>query len=60
MGNKKPKQKEKYIYFDKDLKVPLKTPTAWQSPLTNKQYNIGSIWCYLEYKDKPDYMIKVA
>lgn len=51
MSSKKIRQKEKYLYFEKDIKFPLKTPTAWLSPITNKQYTIGAIWAYLEFKD---------
>jgi len=47
INSKKCKQKGKYLEFDKDIKLPLKTPTHWLSPITNKQYSIGAIWLYL-------------
>jgi hypothetical protein len=52
INSKKIKQKGKYLEFDKDIKLALKTPTHWLSPITNKQYTIGAIWLYLEYNDR--------
>lgn len=48
---KKIKQRGKYLEFNKDTNFALKTPTAWQSPHTNKQYTLGAIWAFLEFKD---------
>lgn len=39
--------KDKQLFFEKDVRVPLGQPTAWVSPLTKKQYTVGSLWLYL-------------
>lgn len=36
------------LYFDKDVKYSIDTETAWLSTKTNKQFNLGSLWLYLE------------
>lgn len=41
------KLKDKLLVFEKDVRVPLSQPTAWVSPLTKKQYSVGSLWLYL-------------
>ena len=43
------------------MRLPLSTPTAWVSPLSKKQYDLGSLWLYLEHnlKHVSDYMVKV-
>jgi hypothetical protein len=47
--------------FDKDIKLLIKSPTAWLSPITNKQYSLGAIWLYLECKDKStEYLTKAT
>ena len=43
------KQKDHYLYFDQDIKLNLKTETAWVSTALNKQYNLGSLWLFMEY-----------
>lgn len=60
VNSKKIKQKGKYLEFEKDIKLPLKTPTAWLSPITNKQYSIGAIWLFLETKDQIEYLTKAT
>ena len=60
VNSKNIKQKGKYLEFDKDLRFPLKTPTAWLSPHTNKQYTMGAIWAFLEFKDDSEYLTKVT
>ena len=47
INSKKIKQRGKYLEFDKDIRFPLKTQTAWLSPDTHKQYTIGAIWVFL-------------
>ena len=44
---KSAKLKDKYLIFDKE-KLPLNTETAWVSTITGKQYNLGSLWLFLE------------
>ncbi len=60
VNSKKIKQKGKYLEFDKDIKLLLKTPTAWLSPITKKQYSLGAIWLLLECKDKSEYLMKTT
>lgn len=36
------------LYFDREVKLPIMTETAWQSPQTGKQYNLGSLWLVME------------
>lgn len=60
INSKKIKQKGKYLEFDKDIKVLVKTPTAWLSPITNKQYTLGALWLFLECKDKTEYLTKAT
>jgi hypothetical protein len=45
--NKKIKLKDKYLIFDKDIRIPLSQPTAWISANSKKQYSLGSLWLYL-------------
>lgn len=42
--------KDRQLLFEKDVRVPLGQPTAWVSPLTKKQYTVGSLWLYLEFR----------
>jgi hypothetical protein len=42
------------------MKLPLTTSTAWLSPLTNKQYSLGSLWLYLEFGKAPEYILKAG
>ncbi len=42
--------KDKQLIFEKDVRVALGQPTAWVSPLTKKQYSVGSLWLYLEFR----------
>jgi hypothetical protein len=44
---KKIKLKDKNLVFEKDIRMPLTQPTAWVSPITKKQYSLGSLWLYL-------------
>jgi hypothetical protein len=39
--------KDKQLLFEKEIRIPLSQPTAWVSPLTKKQYTVGSLWLYL-------------
>ena len=61
-ANKRAKLKEQMLVLDKDVRLPLNHPTAWVSPITKKQYDLGSLWLYLEYHQKyiTDYVIKVS
>lgn len=57
------KLKDNYLIFDKDLRLPLNSPTAWVSPITKKQYDLGSLWLYIEYHLKyiaTEYVMKVS
>lgn len=60
--NKKVRLKDKHLIFEKDIKLPLSQPTAWVSPISKKQYSLGSIWLYLEYHQKniTDYVNKIT
>jgi hypothetical protein len=62
--DKRAKIKEKYLIFDKEIKLALSTPTAWLSPQTKKQYSLGSLWLYLESVHKniglSEYLPKVS
>jgi hypothetical protein len=42
--------------------VPLSQPTAWVSPVTKKQYSVGSLWLYLETHagHVADYLNKIS
>ncbi len=62
ISSKKIKLKDKNLYFDKDIKMPLNTPTAWISTHTKKQYTLGSLWLYMEFyvKNITDYIKKVS
>lgn len=42
------RQKGNDLYFDRDVKLPLDTETAWQAKSSGKQYNLGSLWLALE------------
>jgi hypothetical protein len=44
---KKIKHKDGYLFFD-SLKLKANTETPWLSPLTNKQYDLGSLWLLLD------------
>jgi hypothetical protein len=56
------KMKDKYLLFEKDVRIPFSQLTAWVSPLSKKQYTIGSLWLYLESRvgNITDYMNKVS
>ena len=43
------KQKDAFLYFDSD-KVALKAETAWFSKKTQKRYDLGSLWLFLDHK----------
>lgn len=60
--NKRVKLKDKHLLFDKDIRLPLNQPTAWVSPLTKKQYSLGSLWLFMEYhlQHITDYLSKIA
>lgn len=60
--NKKVRLKDKWLIFEKDIKLPLSQPTAWVSPISHKQYSLGSLWLYLEHHLKRinDYLIKIT
>ena len=59
---KKIKLKDKTLVFQKDIRLPVSQLTAWLSPISNKQYTLGSIWLYLQshLKRIPDYLSKVS
>ena len=40
------------LIFGNGTRIPLKAKTAWISPLTGKQYSLGSLWLFLEYTTK--------
>ena len=44
---KKIKHKDGYLFFD-SIKLKLNTETPWQSPLTNKQYDLGALWSLID------------
>ena len=59
------KQKANELYFDKDVRLNIRTDTAWLSTSTNKQYNLGSLWLFMEFHtktipDKATYFQKVS
>ena len=60
--DKKVRLKDKHLIFEKEIKFSLAQPTAWISPLSNKQYSLGSLWLYLEYHQKriTDYITKIT
>lgn len=60
--NKKARLKDKYLVFEKDIRLPLSQATAWVSPISKKQYTLGSLWLYLEYhlKHITDYITKIT
>lgn len=43
------KQRGGELHFDKDIRLSLQTETAWQSTQTQKVYNLGSLWLFLEF-----------
>lgn len=45
-------QQNKYLYFSDGIKLPLNTPTSWFSSTTSKNYDLGSLWLFLQYKRK--------
>ena len=45
-------QQGQSLIFSDGIKFPMKTVTAWFSPVTKKQYNLGSLWLLLEYNRK--------
>jgi hypothetical protein len=59
---KRAKLKDKQLIFEKDVRVPLSQLTAWVSPLSKKQYTIGSLWLYLEFHigSVTDYLNKIS
>ena len=60
--DKKVRLKDKYLFFDKDIKLPLSQPTAWVSTISQKQYSLGSLWLFMEYhlKKIDDYFNKIS
>jgi hypothetical protein len=62
MNNKRPRYKDKYLIFEKDIRLPVTTPTAWVSKITKKQYSLGSLWLCMENHLKfiNDYLAKVS
>lgn len=59
------KQKGNQLYFDRDIKLSLDTETAWESPKTKKQYNLGSLWLALQHHysqkiTKSEYFIQAS
>lgn len=59
---KKARLKDKYLIFEKDIRLPLSQPTAWVSPISKKQYTLGSLWLYIEshLKHITDYINKIT
>ena len=45
--HKKVKLKDKHLIFEKDVRLPLSQPTAWVSPISEKQYTLGALWLFL-------------
>ena len=60
--DKKVRQKDKNLIFEKDIKLPLTLPTAWVSTISQKQYSLGSLWLFMEHHLKKinDYLIKIT
>lgn len=60
--DKKVKLKDKHLIFEKDVRLPINQPTAWVSPLSTKQYSVGSLWLFMEnhLKRINDYITKVS
>lgn len=60
--NKKVRVKDKQLIFEKDIRVSMSQPTAWISPMSKKQYTIGSLWLFLDYNAGHinDYMNKIS
>lgn len=56
------KLKDKQLVFEKDVRVPLGQSTAWVSPVSKKQYSVGSLWLYLEFHTGhvADYLNKIS
>lgn len=59
------KQKGNDLIFDRQAKLSLDTETAWISTQNDKQFNLGSLWLYLDFftrknPDKIEYFKKVA
>ena len=48
---KKIKYKEGSLYFD-NVKLKVTTETPWLSPITSKQYDLGSLWLLLDCDQK--------
>jgi hypothetical protein len=42
------KRKDEQLVLDRDVRVSIRQPTAWVATQTNKTYNLGSLWLYLE------------
>lgn len=60
-GKLRVRQKDKQLIFEKDVRVSINQPTAWVSPLSKKQYTIGSLWLYLEFSNNMgDYMTRIS
>jgi hypothetical protein len=59
---KKVRLKDKSLIFEKEIKLSLTQLTAWVSPISGKQYSLGSLWLYMEnhLKRIPDYINKVT
>lgn len=43
------KYKERHLLFEKGVKLPLNTLTAWVGMQSHKNYSLGSLWLYLEH-----------
>lgn len=46
-GKQRVKLKDKQLIFEKDVRLSMHQPTAWVSPVSKKQYTIGTLWLYL-------------
>jgi len=52
-SNKLIKYADEHLYFGSS-KLPLNTPTAWNPKDTNKLYNLGDLWLFLDSHLNPD------
>jgi len=52
-SNKLIKYADDHLYFGSS-KLPLNTPTAWNPKDTNKLYNLGDLWLFLDSHLNPD------
>jgi hypothetical protein len=54
IANKKPIEKQgNYLVFSDSTKLKLDTPTACMKAGTKKQYNLGSLWLFLQHLNDP-------